>query len=191
MSPATRLEHLTPSLNPLEQQDLQQGEVVLIGTEGSYAVLSLVKASVDIVWNVLTSYEQFPEFLPSVVSSQILERQDNRVVVERKDRRKIGWLPIKVKIVTENIETFQDRIDYRMLEGTLDEMHGNWRMASVESGNDQPVTLLMQTIKAKASMGPLQPYFYDVFENGLIETMADLRQVMEQRYVAQGAEVRS
>jgi ribosome-associated toxin RatA of RatAB toxin-antitoxin module len=190
MSPATSLEQLTPSLDPLEQQDLQQGEVVLIGSEGSYGVLSLVKAPLAVVWDVLTAYEQFPDWLPSVVSSRILEKHDNRVIVERKDRRKIGWLPIKVKIITENIESFQDRIDYRMLEGTLDEMQGHWRMAPVESA-DGPTTFLMQHITAKANMGPLQPYFYEVFEAGLTETMSDLREAMQRQHITQGAKVRS
>jgi ribosome-associated toxin RatA of RatAB toxin-antitoxin module len=184
MSRSTTLETLMPSLNPQEQQDLQQGEVILLGTEGKYAVVSLVKAPLDVVWDVLTGYEQFPDLLPSVVSSRVLERQDNRVWVERKDRRKVGLLPIKVKIVTENTEHFQDRIDYRMVEGTLDEMHGNWQVAGVDGRDGSPATLLMQTIKAKANLGPLQPYFYEVFEGGLTEAMSDLRSAMETRYAA-------
>ena len=183
MSLATSLEQLTPSLNPLEQQDLQQGRVILVGADGAYAVISLVKASLNIVWQVLTAYEQFPDFLPSVVTSRVLEKRGNRVLVERNDRRKIGWLPIKVKIVTENTETFHDRIDYRMVKGTLDEMQGSWQVAVVKSPDDHPSTFLMQVITAKANMGPLQPYFYEVFEKGLIETMTDLRSEMERRYL--------
>jgi ribosome-associated toxin RatA of RatAB toxin-antitoxin module len=183
MSLATRLEQLAPGLNPLEQQDLQQGEVVLVGTEGAYTVISLVQAPLAMVWDVLTAYEQFPEFLPSVVASRILEHQDNRVIVERQDRRKIGWMPIKVKIVTENVETFQARIDYRMVKGTLDEMQGHWQLAPVDTLEGTPLTCLTQTIRAKASMGPLQPYFYEVFEQGLTDTMADLRREMERRCV--------
>ncbi|MDB9525498.1 SRPBCC family protein [Oscillatoria sp. CS-180] len=181
MSPTTTLNQLTSSLSEAEQQRLQQGEVVLIGEEGIYAVLSIVTASLETVWNVLTAYEAFPDFLPSVVACRILERRENRILVERKDRRKIGWLPIKVKIVTENVETFHDRIDYRMVEGTLDHMHGNWQLVPYEGIQGHTGTLLMQKITAKANMGPLQPYFYEVFETGLIETMTDLRTEMEQR----------
>ena len=173
---ATPPEQLTQNLSPAEQRDLQQGNVILTGTEGAYAVFSQVKAPLNIVWQVLTSYEQFPDFLPSVVACRILEKQDNRIVVERKDRRKIGWLPIRVKIVTENIETPLDRIDYRMVEGTLDEMSGHWQVAVIADQTADAVrTLLVQTIVAKASMGPLQPYFYEVFEACLTEPMAELR----------------
>jgi hypothetical protein len=46
---------------------------------------------------------------------------------------------------------------------------------------DQATTLLMQTITARANMGPLQSYFHEVFEQGLTETMVDLRSEMERR----------
>ena len=177
----TRLTQLTGDLSRADLESLQQGEVVLTGSGGDYAVWVLAQAPVTTVWEVLTAYEEFPDFLPAVVAARVLERRDNRVWVERKDRRKIGWMPIKVKIVTENIEIAQERIDYRMVEGTLDEMEGSWRLALVEAEGSNPVTLLVQAITAKANMGPLQTYFYEVFEKGLVETMTDLRVEMERR----------
>jgi len=177
---ATSLDQLTQDLSAAEQQQLERGEVVLTGNDGSYTALALVQAPSQTVWEVLTAYEEFPNFLPSVVHSRVLERRDNRALVERKDRRKVGWLPIKVKIVTENIEVDQERIDYRMVDGTLDSMQGQWRLIALEQ-SDRPATLLMQTIDAKASMGPLQPYFYDVFEEGIVEMIGDLRTEIERR----------
>ena len=186
MSLAPPLNQLDTDLSPAQQRDLQQGEVLLIGSEGDYTVLSLVQATPDTVWSVLTNYEQFPEFLPSVVASRVLERRDNRVLVERKDRRKIGFMPIRVKIVTENIENSRDRvIDYRMVDGTLDEMTGTWELTSVPSDDGAEQTLLAQKITARASMGPLQPYFYDVFESGLKEMTTDLRAEMQRQQGAQ------
>jgi len=185
MSLAPPLNQLTTDLSPTQQQDLQQGEVVLTGSEGDYTVLALVQAPAAVVWQVLTSYEQFPQFLPSVVASRVLERRDNRILVERKDRRKIGIMPIRVKMVTENIEYPRDRIDFRMIDGTLDEMQGTWALTSVAEADGEAQTLLTQTISARASMGSLQPYFYDVFESGLKEMTADLRDEMQRQQVAQ------
>lgn len=179
MSPTPALDRLTANLNSEQQQALQAGEVLLLGSEGTYTVLSLVSAPVKVVWDVLTNYERFPEFLPSVVDSRVLERRDDCVVVERKDSRKLGILPIRVKIVTENIEHPYDRIDYRMVDGTLDEMNGTWELTPVGGSGDQAATLLVQKILAKASMGPLQPYFYEVFETGLQEMTTHLRQEMQ------------
>lgn len=168
------------NLSPAEQDSLQQGDIVLTGDKGDYAVWVLIQADVTTVWKTLTAYEQFPDFLPSVKASRVLERQDNRVLVERKDRRTIGWMPIKVKIVTENVEFPQERIDYRMLEGTLESMQGSWQLTPVEHQDSEPTTLLVQTIVATANLGPVQDYFYDVFKEGLIETMTGLRAAMEQ-----------
>lgn len=184
MSLTASLDRLPVDLSPAQQQALQSGEVVLVGQEGEYTVLSLVAASPDTVWNVLTSYEQFPDFLPSVVASRVLERRENQVLVERRDRRKIGIMPIRVKIVTENTEHPCDRIDFRMVDGTLDEMNGSWELTPVRSADGAATTLLAQQIFAKASMGPLQPYFYEVFEKGLAEMTADLACEMQRRQTA-------
>ncbi|MEM6521452.1 MAG: SRPBCC family protein [Cyanobacteria bacterium P01_C01_bin.70] len=179
------LNQLSTNLSSDQQQALQQGEVVVVGSAGDYTVLSLIPASAETVWNVLTNYEQFPDFLPSVVASQVLERRDNRVLVERKDRRKVGIMPIRVKIVTENVEHYPNRIDYRMVDGTLDEMNGTWELTSITETDGAVTTLLTQTISAKANLGPLQPYFYEVFETGLREMTAGLQSEMQRQYDGQ------
>ncbi|MGF1457799.1 MAG: SRPBCC family protein [Leptolyngbyaceae cyanobacterium] len=185
MSLATDLEQLTADLSPDQQQELHHGEVILTGAEGDYVVYSLIKAPAAIVWRVLTDYEAFPEHLSSVVDSRILERRENTVLVERKDRRKVGVLPIRVKIVTENTEHPPERIDYRMVDGTLDEMEGSWQLNSIAHADESEQTLLIQSISAKASMGPLQPYFFEVFESGLTGMTAELRSEMERQFAAQ------
>jgi hypothetical protein len=71
------------------------------------------------------------------------------------------------------------------VDGTLDEMNGTWELTPVQSADGSEAVLLMQKIVAKASMGPLQPYFYEVFESGLQEMTAHLRQEMVQQQTAQ------
>lgn len=183
--PATcSLDTLTADWSTSQQQRLHQGQVVLMGQTGHYEVWNLIPAPVEVVWSVLTDYEQFPKFLPSVVSCRVLEREAGRTVVERRDRRKIGFMPIKVRIITENIEATSDRLDYRLLKGTLDSMEGSWKVTPVDTDAPRPNTLLVQTIRAKASMGTLQSYFFEVFEKGLTDTMADLRREIARRHTA-------
>lgn len=181
--PATAsLDTLTADWSTARQHRLHQGEVVLMGQTGQYEVWSLIPTPVEVVWSVLTDYEHFPQFLPSVVSCRVLEREPGRTVVERRDRRKIGFMPIKVRIITENIEATGDRLDYRLLKGTLDAMEGSWQVTPVAAEEARSSTLLVQTIRAKANMGPLQGYFFEVFEKGLTDTMADLRREMTRRH---------
>jgi ribosome-associated toxin RatA of RatAB toxin-antitoxin module len=184
MATALSLDQFAPDLNASQQQRLAQGEVVLNGQLGDYTAWAIAQAPPPTVWDVLTDYEGFPKFLPSVLSSKVTERSGNRTVVARRDRRKIGFMPIKVKIVTENIEVSHDRIDYRMLSGTLDSLEGVWRLAPLGGADAGARTLLVQMIEAKASMGPLQKYFYEVFEAGLVDTLESLRTEMERRAVS-------
>lgn len=182
MTLATSVDQLTQDLTDAQQRSLHHGDVVLTGDSGRYGVWAIASAPLSVAWQVLTAYEEFPEFLPSVVASRILERDGERVVVERRDRRKVGWMPIKVRIVTENIEVNTTRIDYRMVEGTLESMEGQWRLAPAETTpGTSPATLVVQTITAKANLGPLQGYFYEVFEQGLTETLKHLCQEMAHR----------
>jgi hypothetical protein len=102
-----------------------------------------------------------------------------------KTSRKVGILPIRVKLVTENIEYPHDRIEYHMVDGTLDEMNGTWELTQFTTADRwSDEALLVQKIVAKASMGPLQPYFFEVFETGLQEMTANLRQEMVQQQTA-------
>ncbi len=192
MTSAPTLDPHITALSEDNQLRLRQGEVVLAKEqEGQYQVWTLVTAPPHQVWSVLTDYERFPEFLPGVLSCRVLEREGNRTVVERRDRRWIGVMPIKVRIVTENFAVPEDprdgqgpaqrgcRIDYRLVKGSLDTMEGTWRLVPLEPIMDAPTTLLVQSIYAKASMGPLQGYFFSIFEQGLRDTMAALRQEME------------
>lgn len=181
MPPVVSLDQIAADLAAHEQQRLQQGEVVRTGQDGHYSVWAIAQASPETVWSVLTDYENFPRFLPSVVSCRVLEQRSDRTLVERKDRRKIGWMPINVKLLTENVEIHPERIHYRLVKGNLDDMEGTWRLTPVETHQPGPSTLVIQDISATASMGPLQGYFYDVFEQGLVDTMADLRAEMEKR----------
>jgi ribosome-associated toxin RatA of RatAB toxin-antitoxin module len=180
-SPVT-FDRYIADLSPQHQDRLRQGHIVLLGQSGAYEVWSRVKAPQPTAWSVLRDYEQFPTFLPSVVSCRILEQEEGRTVVERRDRRKIGFMPIKVRIVTENREINDTRIDYRLVKGNLDAMEGSWCVLPMETDTDEPATLVIQTIRAEASMGPLQGYFFDVFETGLKDTMTDLRKEMERRH---------
>lgn len=167
------------SLSEEDQTRLAQGEVVLSGQGGQYQAWARIAAPPEQVWRVLTNYERFPDFLTSVAACKILERDGNRTLVERQDRRKIGWMPIKICLVTENLEHPRDRIDYRLIKGNLDSMEGSWQLTPVEAST--PTTLLVQTIHATASLGPLQGYFFTVFEQGVRETMTALRQEMERQ----------
>ncbi|ASC70146.1 hypothetical protein XM38_010760 [Halomicronema hongdechloris C2206] len=164
------------SLPAKTQQKLQRGQVVLQGSSGQYRVLVLARAAYDIAWSVLTDYDNFDRFLPTVVSSRVLEQDGNRNIVEQVDRRKIILLgKMESTVRTENVE--QDgQIDFRLLQGDLQTMEGYWRLDSLPEQ-----VLVTQQVTAEADLGPFRGMFYTLFADSLVHTMRAIRREIERR----------
>ena len=58
---------------PLEQRvSLRRGELVFLGKSGEYTSRLLLDTSIENIWSVLTDYDNFSQFLPGVISSEII-----------------------------------------------------------------------------------------------------------------------
>jgi len=164
------------SLPRKAQRQLDRGQVVLQGSDGQYRVLVLAGATYDIAWSVLTDYDNFDQFLPTVVSSRVLERDGNRNVVEQVDRRRIMVLgKMESTVCTENVE--QDgQINFRLLQGDLQTMEGYWRLDALPER-----VLVTQQVTAAADLGPFSGMFYNLFADSLVQTMRAIRREIERR----------
>ncbi|MBD0270186.1 MAG: hypothetical protein ICV77_18055, partial [Cyanobacteria bacterium Co-bin8] len=109
-------------------QRLNQGDVVLTGQQGQYAVMGLAKVNIELAWAVLTDYSNFYRFVPTVAASRVLETDGPRSIVEQIDRRRILLSTVESTVRTENVEIDQQQISFRMLEGNLKYMYGHWRI---------------------------------------------------------------
>lgn len=67
----------------LEQTTLKAGRIVLTGEKGHYTGRVLVTAPLNTAWNVVTDYDHFKNFIPGVVSSQILQNNGDQTIFER------------------------------------------------------------------------------------------------------------
>lgn len=164
-------------LSVTERNALRQGQVVVTGDKGRYVVRTLVTAPRDVVWAVLTDYEKFAKFLPNVVSSQILETQGNRKVVEQIDVRQVFVVKTRSRVRTENIETPKQRIDFRLLEGDLKAMRGSWQLEPVAAypGAAPTQILMTQTIEAQPPASAPPGVFYNVFKRALSDSATAIR----------------
>jgi coenzyme Q-binding protein COQ10 len=83
----------------------------------------VVEAPARVVYELAKQQERFPEFMPDVESITIVERRVDGVISRWKtlvEEAPIEW--------TEE-DRFDDqalRIDYRLLEGDLDQFEGSW-----------------------------------------------------------------
>jgi ribosome-associated toxin RatA of RatAB toxin-antitoxin module len=160
-----------------ERNALRQGQVVVTGERGRYVVRTLVTASKDVVWSVLTDYDQFAKFLPNVASSRLLQAQGNRKIVEQIDVRQVLVVKTRSRVRTENVETPKQRIDFRLLDGDLKSLQGSWQLEPVAAypGAAPTQVLLTQTIAAEPPASAPTGVFYNIFKNALSDSATAIR----------------
>lgn len=169
-------------LTPADWATLAKRDVLVKGGKGQYGIMAATPASHATAWNVLTDYDNFYQFLPTVVKSRVVEIDGDRTVVEQLDRRRILLTTMESTVLTENLELDGQQISFRLLKGNLEYMYGHWRIdtATLAPGTE-PVRLLSQQVRAEADVGPFKSMFYSLFEAGLVDTIKALRGEMERR----------
>lgn len=161
---------------------LAKRDVLVKGGQGQYGVMITTSVSPAMAWSVLTDYNSFYKFLPTVVTSRVLEVDGDRTIVEQVDRRRILLTTMESKVLTENLELDGQQISFRLLEGNLEYMYGHWRIdiPPADFGSSGGC-LLSQQVRAEADVGPFKTMFYSMFQAGLVDTIKALRTEMERR----------
>lgn len=173
------LDHLLANLPPTEQEQLKQNQILLTGQQGQYVGWVLAPGSLPVAWSVLTDYNHFSQVLPTVTSSQVVEAEGDRKVVEQVDSRRIMLVEVTSRVCTENIETPQERIDFRLLDGDLKTLEGHWQLHPLECDNEQ--VLITQTIAAEANAGLFEGAFHSIFKDSLQQNLSAIRDEIERR----------
>ncbi|WAL60665.1 SRPBCC family protein [Thermocoleostomius sinensis] len=159
---------------------------MITGAGGNYIGWVLVAASPEVAWSVLTDYENFEQFLPTVASSSVIEADASRKVVEQVDSRRVLMMEVESTVRTENIEQAPDRIYFQLVDGDLKTLQGYWKLypIAIETGNSQdqlPQVLVTQTVEAEANAGLLEGMFHQVFAGSLSDNLRAIQQEAERR----------
>lgn len=125
------LDDLIRPLPESVQYMLRQGKAVMTPTGRRFVTRILVAADIETVWQTLTDYSHFAQFLPTVVSSRILKSDGNCHIVEQIDSRTILLAPVRTRVCTENIEIPKKRINFRLVEGDMKILQGHWQLYAV------------------------------------------------------------
>jgi len=171
---------LVASLAPYEQHLLLNRSPIVHAQDDRYSGQILIPASQQQVWNVMTDYSNFDQFLPSVKLSTVLEAAGDRTVVEQVSSVKVMLADVQSRIRTENIETPQSRIDFRLIQGDLKLMKGAWTlqpvtMHGIEADDwGETAVLLRQTVRARAGKGWFEGVFSMIFTNSMKENLTAL-----------------
>jgi ribosome-associated toxin RatA of RatAB toxin-antitoxin module len=97
-----------------------------------------VMAAAEDIYPILKEMDKYPEFMPDLVSVEVLERKDNTTVtkwVSNVDGRIIKWTELDV------FDDAQKHIAYRQIEGDLKKFEGEWVLTPVDGGTEIKLTV--------------------------------------------------
>jgi ribosome-associated toxin RatA of RatAB toxin-antitoxin module len=179
--PVTAIEQLSLE----EQTALENGDILVTGTQGQYLARMVVNASVDDLWAVLTDYNNFTEFLPNIVSSEVIEFEGDNYLVEQVSQQRVLFFNIKSRLLTENIQTEKQRIDFHLIDGDLSQFQGYWKIEPIANPieGEDPQLLVTQSVEVQPERGTPENLFYDIFENALEKTLTAIRDEVDRRQV--------
>jgi ribosome-associated toxin RatA of RatAB toxin-antitoxin module len=84
--------------------------------------------SLEQVWQVITDYKTFTEFMPNVSESRQLESVNGRVRLEQVRTKSFMGIKISGRSVYDVVETFPTKIHYQLVEGDMKEFSCYWNL---------------------------------------------------------------
>lgn len=171
-------------LLPLEQRvSLRRGELVFLGEDGDYTSRLLVKTSVDNAWQVLTDYQNFAEFLPGVISSELIENNGDRKIFEQINKIKTFVFSVESRVKIATVESYPEQITFEAIGGDLKTLNGQWLLEPVSPYPSAPFDRVLITHKVKVE--PVEALgegiFFSIYEDRLQETLKAIKQEVEKR----------
>ncbi len=169
---------------PLEQRvSLKKGELVFLGEAGNYTSRLLISTTVDNAWQVLTDYEHFAEFMPGVVSSQLLESKGDRKIFEQINKIKTLVFSIESRVKVATIESYPKQIAFEAVDGDLKTMNGTWVLEPVSPYPSAPPdqVLITHKVMVEPEGAPSDSIFFNIYEDRLQETLKAIKQEAERR----------
>ena len=169
---------------PLEQRvSLKNGELVFLGENGDYTCRLLIETSIDNAWQVLTDYEHFAEFLPGVISSELIENNGDRKVFEQINKIKTLIFSIESRVKIASTESYPEQIIFQAVDGDLKNLNGEWLLEPVSPYPSAPAdrVLLTHKVMVEPSEAPSDSIFFKIYEDRLQQTLMAIKQEAEKR----------
>nr|AUG32731.1 hypothetical protein PLO_759 [Paulinella longichromatophora] len=126
-------------------------QVIEYLSEGSRRLLVKLPTQVnpDILWSVLTDYDNLSRFIPNLTSSNLLWRRRNTVGIKQVGSQKMLGLKFSAQVKLEIIEYPDDgRLDFSMSSGDFRHFEGFWQIEQYSE-----ITSLVYQLTVKGSIG--------------------------------------
>lgn len=145
----------------------QSPKVVLQGEKGNYTAQLEVTGTLEKAWEVLTDYDNFENFIPNTVDSQILEENGNSLIFQQTNSVDLILLTQEFSVKIATTKNPRQQINFEMLEGDLGSLTGSWQLEPV-ANNQIKIIHQVQVTPRSASEAIV---FYPIYESSLEETL--------------------
>ncbi|HYB49466.1 MAG TPA: SRPBCC family protein [Burkholderiaceae bacterium] len=127
---------------------------------------ALVHATHETIWEILTDYGNFAQFIPGLNASRVLSRGAARCTVEQRWRATPLLIPFLVDITVLSIERPLSNLDVHLVRGDLKSLEGGY---SIQEGPDGQTSILRDGRVENATLLP------DLISTALVRRQAQLQ----------------
>ncbi len=178
-------QHQIGSAGGEKAKKLGQGEAIAERQEDRFTAQVLIPAPKEEVWEVLTDYNRFSEFLPGVAENRatvIKEEGGQRtLIMESTNVTKVLLSQIESQVQLQLQERPTSQIAFVLLEAkSLEQFEGEWQLDTVIPPNTElftdaeTATLVTYRAEAIVSGGP-QAIFAQIFEDQIRQNLAAIQ----------------
>ncbi len=98
-------------------------------------VSGFLVATPEQIWRVLTDYEHMQNFVPDMVSSKIIARNDKDVLVEQTTKTRFLFISKTIRVIVRVVEQPFSRLDISLVSGDMKQYSAYWELtATIQDG---------------------------------------------------------
>ncbi len=145
---------------PCTAQGPATGEVVVTATRMGSALLvearALVIAPNAVIWETLTDYNGFANFIPGMLYSRLMERRGNLARVEQRGESRVAFVNFPIQVMVVANEHPPHRIELKLESGNLRQLEGAYQITPQPGENlDRHVLVWKGIIEPEGFLPPL------------------------------------
>ncbi len=151
----------------------------LTGSEGQYTAIVAVTGDIDNIWEVLTDYDNFDQYLPNVTESTVLESDGNQQVYRQVQSFPILFFASKGTVKISVTETYPTKIEFTAIEGDVKHLKGTWTIRPMT--DEQYLITHTVSVEPDLDSSNLRTVFFNIYEDSLQQTLEAIKVEVEKR----------
>jgi ribosome-associated toxin RatA of RatAB toxin-antitoxin module len=130
---APELANVDLPYEPTVLEDVEVETERLDGRQRRISAKVQIPYPVEQVWQILTDYEKLADFIPNLSKSRQIPHPQGGIRLEQVGTQCLLNFKFCARVVLDMVESFPQRLDFKMVEGDFKTFSGSWQL--------QPITL--------------------------------------------------